>query len=222
MLSILVVEDDSNIRQLISKTLENNGYVVHQADDGNQGFQLFLNRHIDMIVSDIMMPQVDGNSMVKKIRDINVDIPIIMLTALEDYNSKEKSFTYGADDYLVKPIDTKELILRIKSHLRRYQMISEQKFIYKSIALDYSKNICKMNDQSVDLTVKEFQLLFKLISSDGKIFTREQLMNEIWGYDSESYERTVDTHIKLLRKKIDTKDIEFVTVRGLGYKVVLK
>lgn len=221
MLSILVVEDDQNIRALISTHLENHGYRVYQEDNGNLGYQRFLNHHIDVIVSDIMMPQIDGITMIKKIRELNTDIPIIMLTALEDFNSKEKSFTYGADDYMVKPIDMKELMLRIKSHLRRYQMISEQKFIHKSITLEYSKNICMIHGKPVDLTVKEFQLLFKLVSSDGKIFTREQLMNEIWGYDSESYERTVDTHIKLLRKKIDTKDIEFVTVRGLGYKVVL-
>lgn len=222
MLSILVVEDEPHIRQLISKNLERNGYHIYQAEDGHQGYQLFQNHHIDTIISDIMMPLVDGITMIKKIRQTNQDIPIIMLTALEDFNNKEKSFTVGADDYLVKPIDMNELVLRVKSHLRRYNMISEHKFIYKNIFLDYSKNLCMINNQKIELTVKEFQLLFKLISSSGRIFTREQLMNEIWGYDSESYERTIDTHIKRLREKIISEDIECITVRGLGYKVVLK
>jgi two-component system OmpR family response regulator len=221
MLTVLVAEDEMYIRDLITKNLEKHGYNILQADDGKKGYDLFLENHVDLIISDIMMPHTDGITLVKKIRQLNEDIPVIMLTALDTFQDKEKGFTSGADDYIVKPVDMNELILRVKAHLRRYKIISESQFTHKSIFLDYSKNICRIKNENIDLTVKEFQLFFKLMASSGRIFTREQLMNEIWGYDSESYERTVDTHIKRLREKIKTKDFELVTVRGLGYKVVL-
>lgn len=222
MLKILVVEDELHIRTLITKNLEHQGYNVTQAKDGSEGYDLFLNEHFDLVVSDIMMPHTDGITLVKKIRDINHDIPVIMLTALDTFQDKEKGFMSGADDYIVKPVDMQELILRVKAHLRRYKIISENQFEHKGVYLDYTQNELKVDGKLIDLTTKEFQLLYKLIASSGRIFTREQLMNEIWGYDSESYERTVDTHIKRLREKIKTKDFELVTVRGLGYKAVLK
>jgi DNA-binding response OmpR family regulator len=221
MLTVLIAEDEMYIRDLITKNLEKHGYNVLQAEDGERGYDLFLENHVDLIVSDIMMPHTDGITLVKKIRQLNENIPVIMFTALDTFKDKEKGFISGADDYIVKPVDMNELILRVKAHLRRYKIISESQFTHKSIFLDYSKNICTIDGMHVELTVKEFQLLFKLMASSGRIFTREQLMNEIWGYDSESYERTVDTHIKRLREKIKTKDFELVTVRGLGYKVVL-
>jgi DNA-binding response OmpR family regulator len=145
-----------------------------------------------------------------------------MLTALDTFNDKEKGFTSGADDYLVKPVDMNELVLRVKALLRRYKIVSENKYEYKSIKIDYQKQMLEIDNEIIELTTKEFQLLYKLISSPNRIFTREQLMNEIWGFDSESYERTVDTHIKRLREKLITNDFEIITVRGLGYKVVLK
>jgi DNA-binding response OmpR family regulator len=222
MLQVLVVEDEIYIRDLITKNLEKHGYNVLQAKDGEDGFNHFTENHIDLIISDIMMPHTDGITLVKRIRQLNEDIPIIMLTALDTFKDKEKGFTSGADDYIVKPVDMEELILRVKAHLRRYKIVSDSQFTHKSIFLDYSKNECKINSKTIELTVKEFQLLFKLMASSGRIFTREQLMNEIWGYDSESYERTVDTHIKRIREKIKSNDFELVTVRGLGYKVVLK
>jgi len=221
MLTILVVEDELYIRDLISMKLEKFGYKVLQAKNGQIGYNLFSENHIDLVISDIMMPHTDGITLVKKIRQFNEDIPVIMLTALDTFKDKEKGFMSGADDYIVKPVDMDELILRVKAHLRRYKIISESQFTHKNIFLDYTKNICTIDGIHVELTVKEFQLLFTLMASSGRIFTREQLMNEIWGYDSESYERTVDTHIKRLREKIKTKNFELVTVRGLGYKVVL-
>jgi DNA-binding response OmpR family regulator len=145
-----------------------------------------------------------------------------MLTALDSFVDKEKGFSSGADDYIVKPVDMKELVLRIKAHLRRYKIISENFFKHKGVYLDFNDLKCLINEKAVELTTKEFLLLYKLSASNGRIFTREQLMNELWGFDSESYERTVDTHIKKLRTKIKTNDLEIVTVRGLGYKVVLK
>ena len=222
MLKIMVVEDNFYIRDLISKNLESSGYKTILAEDGDVALDLFMNEHIDLIISDIMMPKTDGITLVKAIRELNTDIPIIMLTALDSFMDKEKGFSTGADDYIVKPVDMKELILRVKAHLRRYKIISEYVYTYKDIFLDINEMICKINNQQIDLTTKEFQLLFKLTASNGRIFTREQLMNEIWGYDSESYERTVDTHIKRLREKIKSKHLELVTVRGLGYKVMIK
>lgn len=222
MLKILVVEDDRHIRTIITKNLEKNGYITYQAENGKSAYEIFENNHIDLIITDIMMPYVDGNSLVKEVRYMNNDIPIIMLTALDSYYDKEKGFNSGADDYLVKPVNMKELLLRVKSLLRRYKIVSESLLTFKDIHLDYKSKLCTVNNQEIVLTMKEFDLLYKLLSSQNQIFTREQLMNEIWGFDSESYERTVDTHIKRLREKIITDSFEIVTVRGLGYKAVIK
>lgn len=222
MLKILVAEDEFYIRDLICKNLEKNGYTPILAKDGKEAITIFENEHIDLVISDVMMPHIDGITLSKNIRQINKDIPIIILTALDTYADKEKGFTSGADDYMVKPVDMKEMILRVKALLRRYQVISENKLKHKSIKLDFQTKSCTYKEKAIELTVKEFQLLYKLLSTPNRIFTREQLMNEIWGFDSESYERTVDTHIKRLREKISTKEFEIVTVRGLGYKVVLK
>ncbi len=221
MLKILVVEDNHHILKLICKNLEINGYQTIPAENGEIAFDIFMNEHIDLVVTDIMMPKTDGITLAKEIRDMNTEIPIIMLTALDSFADKEKGFTSGADDYIVKPVDMKELVLRIKAHLRRYKIISENFLKHKDVYLDFGEQKCLINSKEVELTTKEFLLLYKLSSSNGRIFTREQLMNEIWGFDSESYERTVDTHIKRLREKIITKDFEIITVRGLGYKVVL-
>ncbi|MDA3931688.1 MAG: response regulator transcription factor [Tenericutes bacterium] len=221
MFKILVVEDDRHIRNIIEKRLEKAGYEPLLAFDGREGIALFESQKVDLIITDIMMPHVDGISLVKEVRSTNPNIPIIMLTALDHIKDKENSFISGADDYIVKPVDMKELILRIQSLLRRYKIINNQLFEHKSILLNYKTFVCQINQKDITLTKKEFMLLFKLLSSAGQIFTREQLMNDIWGYDSFSYERTIDTHIKRLREKIDTSDFELVTVRGLGYKAVL-
>lgn len=222
MFKILVVEDEFYIRDLVCKNLQNNGYNTICAKDGLEAYGIIENTHVDLVVTDIMMPHLDGVSLAKRIRQINEDIPIIMLTALDTFRDKEKGFTSGADDYMVKPVDMQEMLLRIKALLRRYKVVSENKFEHKSMKLDFQTQSCFIKNKQVELTTKEFQLIFKLMASPNRIFTREQLMNEIWGYDSESYERTVDTHIKRLREKIHTNDFEIVTVRGLGYKAVLK
>jgi DNA-binding response OmpR family regulator len=221
MLKVLVVEDDYRLRTIISKNLEKNGYEVFQAENGEIAYSIFENNYLDLVITDIMMPRTDGNTLVKRIRYINTDIPIIMLTALESYYDKEKSFNNGADDYLVKPVDMKELLLRIKVLLKRYKIVSESTYNLGALHLEFSSKTCKISDVQIALTIKEFDLLYKLLSSPNQIFTREQLLNEIWGYDNESYERTVDTHIKRLREKVKIKEFEIVTVRGLGYKVVL-
>ena len=221
MLKVLVVEDDRFLRDIIEKNLTKNGYDVLQAENGKIGIDIYENQHIDLIITDIMMPVMDGNKMVKSIRYTNPDIPIIMLTALDAFLDKEKGFTSGTDDYLVKPVNMQELILRVKALLRRSKINNENQLIHKDIKLEHSSKQCFIGDTPINLTVKEFELLFKLLSSPNQIFTRDQLMDEIWGYDSESYTRTVDTHIKRIREKVVTNSFEIKTVRGLGYKVVL-
>ena len=222
MLKILVAEDEFYIRDLICKHLDKNGYSPVCAKDGLEAMKVFENNHIDLVITDVMMPHMDGITLSRKIRQSNKDIPIIILTALDTFSDKEKGFVNGADDYMVKPVDMLEMILRVKALLRRYQIISENILNHKSLILNFQTKSCAIKDKTIDLTIKEFDLIYKLLSTPNRIFTREQLMNEIWGFDSESYERTVDTHIKRLREKLVTNDFEIITVRGLGYKVVLK
>ena len=221
MLKVLVVEDDHRLRIIIAKNLEKNGYEVLQAENGEIAYGIFENNYIDLVITDIMMPKIDGNTLVKRIRYMNNDIPIIMLTALESYYDKEKSFNNGADDYMVKPVNMKELLLRIKVLLKRYKIVSESTYKLGALHLEFNSKICMISDKQIVLTIKEFDLLYKLLLSPNQIFTREQLLNEIWGYDNESYERTVDTHIKRLREKVKINEFEIITVRGLGYKVIL-
>lgn len=222
MLKILVVEDEFHLRTLIVKHLEKAGYELSSAVNGEEGLALFEESHFDLIITDVMMPKVNGLQMVKEIRTFNEDIPVIMLTALGTFNDKEKGFDSGADDYIVKPIDMKELQLKIKGLMRRYKAVLSNVFTHKTVVLNSADYQCQIKGKNVELANKEFQLLFKLVTNPGRIFTREQLMNEIWGYDSYSYERTVDTHVKRIREKVKTNDLELVTVRGLGYKAVLK
>jgi len=221
MFNILVVEDDFHLRKILIENIKSEGYNVLSAVDGLKGYEAFLNNHIDLVITDVMMPHMDGNSLISSIREINQNIPIIILSALDTFEDKERGFTRGVDDYLVKPINMQELHLRIKALLRRYQSTSESKLTISNTVLDYKSKTCTVNNELIELTIKEFNLLFKLLSSPNQIFTRSQLMNEIWGYDSDSYERTVDTHIKVLRNKIKSKDFDLLTVRGIGYKGVI-
>lgn len=221
MFNILLAEDDTNLRNALSKALHNTGYTVSDAANGKTAYDKFCSEHFDLVITDIMMPIMDGNELTAEIRKISTDIPILMLTALEAIEDKEKGFNVGADDYLVKPFALKELMLRVKALLRRYGSVLENKIILPHTKLNYNTNTVLVNGQSVELTKKEFLLLFKLLSNPNIIFSREQLINEIWGYDSDSGDRTVDTHIKCLRNKIENGDFKIVTVRGLGYKAVL-
>ncbi len=221
MLKILLVEDEPQLRNLIQTFLRKSGYDVLTAENGEVALSLFAEMHIDLVVTDVMMPKMDGNLLVKEIREINQDIPVLMLTALEDIKDKEKGFLLGIDDYMVKPVNLKELVMRIKALLKRYKIMREHRIELPNMMMDHQKMECIVNQKPVELSKKEFMLLFKLLSSPNQIFTREQLMNEIWGYDSESYERTVDTHIKRLREHVVCEDFKIVTVRGLGYKAVI-
>jgi DNA-binding response OmpR family regulator len=221
MLKILLAEDERHLRDLIKTYLSKQGFDVLAAKDGEEAYALFLSTHIDLIITDIMMPNKDGYALAEDVRASNEEIPIMMLTALEDIRDKEKGFHLGIDDYMVKPVNLKELVLRIKALLKRYKIMLEHKITLANFSMDQQSNECIVHGQVVNLSNKEFMLLFKLLSNPNRIFTREQLMNEIWGYDSESLDRTVDTHIKRLREHVVCEDFTIVTVRGLGYKAVM-
>jgi DNA-binding response OmpR family regulator len=222
MFKILLAEDDRNLRNALVQSIKSNGYEVIGAENGKEAFDKFLTEHFDLVVTDIMMPVMDGNELTSKIKNENPNTPILMLTALESIDDKEKGFGSGADDYLVKPFALKELLLRIKALLRRYESTFENKIEFAHTKLDYNTFALEINGKEIELTKKEFLLLFKLLSNPNVIFSREHLMNEIWGYECSSFDRTVDTHIKVLREKVESPDFEIVTVRGLGYKASLK
>ncbi|MDO5379085.1 MAG: response regulator transcription factor [Clostridia bacterium] len=222
MFHILLAEDDANLRHVIEKSLKNAGYTVFAAADGRAAYRQFCAERFDLVITDIMMPFMDGNELTAEIRKLSEDTPVLMLTALETIDDKERGFGSGADDYLVKPFVLKELILRTKALLRRYQSVSERKISLPHTELNFNTNTAMINGRKVELTKKEFLLLFKLLSHPNIIFSREQLIDEIWGFDSESSDRTVDTHIKWLRDKAENEDFKIVTVRGLGYKAVLQ
>lgn len=221
MFHILLAEDDTNLRNVVSKALSNAGYTVVAAADGKAAYDKFCSERFDLVITDVMMPFMDGNRLTAEIRKISTDMPILILTALEAIDDKERGFNAGADDYLVKPFVLKEIILRTKALLRRYGEVSENKITLPHTELNFHTNMAVINGQNVELTKKEFLLLFKLLSNPNIIFSRDQLINEIWGYDSESGDRTVDTHIEWLRDKVENEDFKIVTVRGLGYKAVL-
>ena len=215
MFNILVIEDNKNMRKLICATLKQNGYSTFEAEDGEVGLDVLDTTHIDLIICDIMMPNMDGYEFTETLRDGHCETPIIIVTA--------KGFSIGADDYMVKPIDFEELILRIGAILRRSKIVNDHKITIGNTVLDYNSLSVTSNGECNTLPKKEFYLLFKLVSSPDTIFTRRQLLDEIWGMESMADERTVDVHIKRIRERYrDSNDFEIVTVRGLGYKAVIK
>lgn len=223
MFNILVVEDNLDLRELFVTTINNAGYRAFGATDGLDALNLMDNTHIDLIVADIMMPKMSGYELTKELRSLGNSIPILMVTAKDDYDSLQKGFSFGADDYMIKPVNVNELLLRIQALLRRARINSEKKIVIGSTIIDYESMTVKYNYDDIVLPLKEFNLLFKLLSFPGKIFTRQQLMDEIWGMDSETDDRTINTHINRLRDRFsNNQDFEIVTIRGLGYKAVKK
>ena len=223
MFNILVIEDNKNMRKLICATLKQNGYSTFEAEDGEVGLDVLDTTHIDLIICDIMMPNMDGYEFTETLRDGHCETPIIIVTAKEQLEDKKKGFSIGADDYMVKPIDFEELILRIGAILRRSKIANDHKITIGNTILDYNSLSVTSNGECNTLPKKEFYLLFKLVSSPDTIFTRRQLLDEIWGMESMADERTVDVHIKRIRERYrDSNDFEIVTVRGLGYKAVIK
>lgn len=223
MFNILVIEDNKNMRKLICATLKQNGYSTFEAEDGEVGLDVLDTTHIDLIICDIMMPNMDGYEFTETLREGHCEIPIIIVTAKEQLEDKKKGFSIGADDYMVKPIDFEELIIRIGAILRRSKIVNDHKITIGDTVLDYNSLSVTSNGECNTLPKKEFYLLFKLVSSPDTIFTRRQLLDEIWGMESMADERTVDVHIKRIRERYrDSNDFEIVTVRGLGYKAVIK
>jgi len=223
MFHILVVEDNANTRRLMEAVLTQHGYEPILACDGVEALEVLDRKHVDLIVLDIMMPRMDGYEFTRTLRESGCDLPILMVTSREKPADKHKGFQIGTDDYMVKPVDEEEMILRIAALLRRSRIANEHKLTVGRTVLDYDQFTVETPDMSRVLPKKEFLLLFKLLSYPGKIFTRRQLMDELWDMDSDTDERTVDVHINRLRDHFrESPDFEIVTVRGLGYKAVRK
>jgi len=223
MINILVVEDDVKLNQIVCTYLSGAGYLVTGCYNAAEAFDSMEATMFSLIVSDIMMPGMDGFAFAEAIRDADKAIPIIFLTAREDMPAKQKGYRIGIDDYLVKPIEMDELVLRVGALLRRANIINSKKLSIGVLSLDADEHSAYLADEEIPLTVREFDILFKLLSYPKKTFTRTQLMDEFWGYDTESSPRTVDVYITKLRDKFSAcKDFEIVTIHGLGYKVVLK
>ena len=220
---ILVVEDDKNLRKLIVTCLEKARYTVFETHNGEEALDLMDKEYVDLIVTDIMMPEMDGYELIKSLREANYNTPILIITAKEDIEDKRQGFNLGADDYMVKPINIDELILRVKSLLRRSNQANERKIKIGEVELDYDKLEVKKQEKVYQLTQKEFYLLYKLLSTPDTIYKRQDLIEEIWGLENDSDFRTVDVHIKRLREKLeDIKEFEIVTIRGIGYKAIIK
>lgn len=221
MLRIMIVEDDENTRKLTEAVLKRNGYETICACDGEEGLKIMDKLHIDLIVLDVMMPNMDGFEFTKTLRECGWETPILMVTAKESHLDKKAGFLAGTDDYMVKPVDDEEMLLRIAALLRRSKIASEHKITIGNTVLDHDSMIVSTPEGTTELPQKEFMLLFQLLSYKDKIFTRRQLMDEIWDMDTDTDERTVDVHINRLREKFrNNPDFTIVTIRGLGYKAV--
>lgn len=223
MFTILVVEDDDSLNKMICAKLSKEQFKAIPAFDGEEALEVMDREHIDLVISDIMMPKMDGYELTELLRNTNHYLPILMITAKDQLEDLEKGFVAGTDDYMIKPINLKEMILRVKALLRRAQLEIQKHIKIGNTELDYSGLTVTVNGKKHDMPPKEFYLLFKLLNNPNKIFTRLDLLDEIWGMDSNTGERNIDAHIKKLRKKFEgVSDFEIITVRGLGYKAVFK
>ncbi|MBE6928195.1 MAG: response regulator transcription factor [Ruminococcaceae bacterium] len=221
MFRILIAEDDSELQQLFCRVLTRNGFTAIGVNDGLEALQTLEHESIDLIVSDIMMPRMDGYRLVRALREGGSAIPVLMITARDGFSDMQSGFLAGADDYLVKPINVNELVLRIHALLRRAKMVAERRQIMGQTVFDFDSFTVRRNASETVLPQKEFLLLYKLVSSPSHIFTRQQLMDDIWGMDSQTEARTIDVHINRLRERFrENPDFEIITVRGIGYKAV--
>ena len=222
MITVLVVEDDEKMNYIVSAKLEEQGYRVRHCGNPMEAFDVMDQEKVDLIVSDIMMPEMDGFEFAAEVRRFDKQIPILYMTAKSDIASKKRGFSLGIDDYMVKPIDLSELVMRVEALLRRANIASSRELAVGDLVLNEDETTAVYKGEKLPLTLREFQILFKMLSYPKKTFTRAQLMDEFWGFDSESGPRTVDVTITKLRDKISRcKEVEIVTVRGLGYKAVL-
>ncbi|MEK3920783.1 response regulator transcription factor [Paenibacillus sp. FSL K6-2393] len=223
MLNILVVEDDESTRKLMCVVLQTRGFTTYWAEDGIKALEIIESQHIDLVVLDLMMPNMDGYELTRQLRIFSEHLPILMVTAKQEPKDKRQGFLAGTDDYMIKPVDEEELVLRIKALLRRARIASEQKLTIGNVVLDYDKLAVTCVDEVSILPAKEFYLLFKLLSYPNMIFTRLQLMDEIWGMESSTDDHTLTVHINRLRNRFrEWNEFEIIAVRGLGYKAVIQ
>ena len=221
MFKILIAEDDRELRQLFSRVLVKNGYSGGGVSDGAEALCEIENQFFDIIISDIMMPRVDGYELVRALRDSGNNTPVLMITAKDAFDDMQAGFSSGSDDYMVKPINVNEMVLRVGALLRRSQIANERRLTIGQTVLECDSLTVNTGREQMILPQKEFMLLYKMASYPGKIFTRQQLMDDIWGYDSGSDTHTVDVHIGRLREKFgESEDFKIITMRGVGYKVV--
>lgn len=221
MATILIVEDEKNIQRLIQAQLKPY-YTILTADNGAEALEIIESKHIDLLITDVMMPKMDGFELVNEVRNDGFEFPILMLTAKQEIQDKRKGFGNGADDYLTKPINYEELLLRIDALLRRYKIITNKKLTVGEAILDEETYTVSKGTNVIELSKKEFALLYKFLGYPNQVFTKNQLLDEIWGFDSFSGEETLKTHISRLRKKCgDFSEFKIITVKGLGYKGVL-
>ena len=223
MFKILVVEDDRDLNRSVCSFLNNSGYEAVGCLRAEAAYDEMYKTTFDLIISDIMMPDIDGFELAKTVRSLNSDIPILFMTARDDFASKQRGYRVGVDDYMVKPIDLDELFLRIGALLRRAKIASSRRLVVGRFVMDADERTAYLGDEEISLTAREFSLLYKLLSYSKKTFTRSQLMDEFWDADTSSGTRTVDVYMTKLRAKLtNCEDFEIVTVHGLGYKAVIK
>jgi len=221
MVTILVVEDNEHTK-LLTETRLKRYFNVVSASNGSEALDIFYERQIDLIVADVMMPLLDGYEMLRVLRENNEKVPVLFLTAKSSFEDKKIGYDLGIDDYVTKPIDYEELILRIKALLRRANISDKMKIKVGNFEMDENNYSVSYNDKQIEFTKKEFELLFKLLSYPNKVITKMQLLEEIWGYESSSTEDTIKTHINKIRKKLsDISEFEIISVKGLGYKVMI-
>lgn len=221
MSKILIAEDDAELRQLFEHVLVKNGYSVVGVSDGVEAMEALEADYYDLLISDIMMPRMDGYALVKQIRTNGNNTPVLMITAKDAFDDMRTGFLAGVDEYMVKPINVNEMVLRIQALLRRVQIMNERKLVIGNTTLECDILTVSVGSEAAILPQKEFMLLYKMASYPGKIFTRQQLIDEVWGYDSGGDTHTVDVHIGRLRDRFrDNCDFKIVTIRGIGYKVV--
>ena len=223
MFHILVIDDDKNTRFLLREILEMDNYTVFTANNGQEGLDILESKHVDLVIVDIMMPKMDGYSFTRELRSINKELPILMISAKQLSEDRKKGFVAGIDDYMSKPIDPEELSLHVKALLRRANLASDRRLVIGDVVLDYDSYTVTKNNDVIELPQKEFQLLYKLLSYPNIIFTRLQLMDEIWGMESETGWETVTVHVGRLRKRFEGwEEFQIENIRGLGYKAVKK
>lgn len=223
MFHILVVEDDRALRELFCTVLSKNGFVYYEARDGADAWDVLEKQYIDLVVTDIMMPNMDGFEFVRSLRGNGLNMPVLIITAKDSFEDMQSGFLAGTDDYMVKPVNVNEMILRINALLKRAQIVNEKKIKFENAELRYDDLTVIVDVERSVLPQKEFYILYKLLSNPNRVFTKQQIMDEIWGMDTESDPHTLDVHISRLRERFkDNAQFEIVTIRGLGYKAVKK